>query len=89
MPAMNDLKDVLANRDWVRRESPFSHVVASDVFTRSSYADLSPQLLAKLGGGPEKSMLPRTMPDIDVYEVAFDPSRAVLSRSLFRRLGAT
>ena len=74
MPAMNDFTEVLANRDWERRESPFPHVVASGVFTPSFYADLSAQLLKMLGGGPEKNKLPRTMPGMDVYGVAFDAS---------------
>jgi hypothetical protein len=69
-----DLTAVLANRDWVRRDVPFPHVVATDVFKTDFYHSLSAQLLGMLGGGPEKTRLPRAMPGVDVYGVPFDPS---------------
>jgi hypothetical protein len=71
MTAKNDLAAVLANGDWARREFPFPHVVASDVFTSGFYEALALQLLGMLGGGPEKTKLPRTIPGQDVYGMPF------------------
>ncbi len=73
MSAANDLCKVLVNRDWVRRELPFPHVVASNVFTASFYEALSLQLMGMLGGGPEKTKPPRAMPGLDVFGMAFAP----------------
>lgn len=73
MSAANDLCKVLVNRDWVRRELPFPHVVASNVFTASFYEALSLQLMGMLGGGPEKTAPPRGMPGLDVFGMAFAP----------------
>ncbi|MBE7186690.1 2OG-Fe(II) oxygenase [Jatrophihabitans endophyticus] len=37
---MSGLTDVIANRRWVRRNRPFPHVVAADVFVPEFYAEL-------------------------------------------------
>jgi hypothetical protein len=41
LPRNAALGDILANRAWLHRTSPFSHVVASDVFTPDVYMELA------------------------------------------------
>jgi hypothetical protein len=67
------LDDVLANRSWLRRDRPFRHIVAHDVFTPDFYAILAGQLGEILGRGlsdvPAQGRFSRGMKGYDAYGI--------------------
>jgi hypothetical protein len=70
------LTEILANREWLRRSSPFLHVAARDVFTAEFYAALAAQLRAILARGlsetPEPVRFSRNIRGYDCYGIGFD-----------------
>ena len=72
------LAEKLANRRWLRREKPFPHVVATDVFTPAAYRDIEvafQQLLALgLGDPRERERFSRSIEGYDVYALSLQPS---------------
>jgi 2-oxoglutarate-Fe(II)-dependent oxygenase superfamily protein len=75
---MNRLDRLLANRAWLRREDPFPHVVARDVFTGEFYRALAGQIDAILVRGlsetPAADRFSRNIPGYDSYGIGFDRS---------------
>ncbi|WP_027344393.1 2OG-Fe(II) oxygenase [Hamadaea tsunoensis] len=67
------LDDVLANRSWLRRDRPFRHFVARDVFTPDFAASLAAQLGEILGRGlsdvPAQGRFSRGMKGYDAYGI--------------------
>jgi hypothetical protein len=72
------LADVLANRAWLRREHPFPHIVARDVFTAEFYGALAAQMRGVLARGLSETPAPdrfsRNIPGYDSYGIGFDAS---------------
>lgn len=72
------LEGILANRTWLRRDDPFPHVVARDVFTPDFYAVLADQIRGMLARGlsetPAHGLFSRNIPGYDSYGIAFDES---------------
>ena len=70
-----DLESVLASRTWLRRQRPFPHVLARDVFTTDFYRDLEAQLRSIFAAGlsevPDRSRLSRSIRGYDVYATGF------------------
>jgi 2-oxoglutarate-Fe(II)-dependent oxygenase superfamily protein len=68
-----ELREVLASREWLRRESPFPHVIAKDVFQPSFYRALDDQLRQMLARGlserPDRSRFSRNIPGYDAYGI--------------------
>lgn len=75
---MTELREVLANRAWLRRVEPFPHVVAHDVFTREYYAELAAQVEGLLALGlserPARGRFSRNIPGYDAYGMGLDTS---------------
>jgi 2OG-Fe(II) oxygenase superfamily len=67
--------DVLANRAWLRRESPFPHMAARNVFIPGFYNLLAAALTDILSRGlsetPCRDRLSRSMPGYDSYGMGF------------------
>src|ERR1700738_2835909 len=70
-----DLESVLASRTWLRRQRPFPHVLARDVFTTDFYRDLEAHLRSILATGlsevPDRSRFGRNIPGYDAYSTGF------------------
>jgi len=64
---------VLQSRRWWRRDRPFTHFVASDVFTPAFSAELERDFRALLTGGPDKSFL-RAKSGYDARIYPFSPA---------------
>ncbi len=64
--------EVLQSRRWWRRERPFTHFVATDVFSPEFYAELEGSFRAILAGGLDKSF-PRGKTGYDAYIHSFPP----------------
>jgi hypothetical protein len=75
---MSRLGDVLASREWLRRVSPFPHVVAHDVFKADFYAALCKQMqelfMYGISETPTRGRFSRNMPGYDAYGVGFGAS---------------
>jgi hypothetical protein len=75
---MIELADVLVNRAWLRRERPFPHVVAQNVFREDFYEQLADQLRQILVRGlsetPSPYLFSRSIPGYDSYGIGFDHS---------------
>jgi len=69
------LAKILANRRWIRRERPYPHVVARNVFTPAFYSALEAEfymLLAKgLSECPNSARMSRTIAGYDAYGIGF------------------
>jgi hypothetical protein len=69
---------VLANRAWLRRDQPFPHVVARDVFIDDFYEALADTIRGTLARGlsetPAAHLFSRSIPGYDSYGIGFDPS---------------
>jgi hypothetical protein len=69
---------VVRNRRWLRREWPFPHIVARDVFEHDFYQALECQLRQLLSRGlsdqPAPGIFSRDMPGYDAFGVGFVPS---------------
>jgi hypothetical protein len=67
--------DALATRAWLRRESPFPHISARQVFTLAFYRTLAGELTAILRKGlseaPVRDRFSRSMPGYDSYGIRF------------------
>jgi 2OG-Fe(II) oxygenase superfamily len=78
MPELLALSEVIANRAWLRIESPFPYVVARDVFTPAFYNALESQLQAILDQGLSdadgSAGIRRTIPGYDAYGMGLDES---------------
>lgn len=72
------LQEVLANRAWLRRERPFPHVVARNVFADDFYDELARSICGRLAQGlsetPSPHRFSRSIPGYDSYGIGFDPS---------------
>jgi hypothetical protein len=74
------LADILANRTWLRRNEPFFHVLARDVFTQRFYASVASEYMQILGrrlyeganGHGEK--FSRSIAGYDAYGMGFNQS---------------
>jgi len=70
------LSRLLANRRWLRRSEPFSHVVARDVFIPAVYQELADQIQTILDRGLSETADPtrfsRSIPGYDSYGIGFD-----------------
>ena len=66
-----ELADALAHRRWLRRDLPFPHVVATDVFTPAVYAELVGDFRARM----ERGEL-RPMAGYDALGLSFDATVA-------------
>jgi hypothetical protein len=75
---MIELTDILANRAWLRREQPFPHFVAQNVFRYDFYEQLAAQLRQTLARGlsetPSPYLFSRNIPGYDSYGIGFDQS---------------
>jgi hypothetical protein len=68
------LSRVLQNRRWIRREKPFPHIVAKDVFAKPFYESLVAQFSFHFPDSPSGSLDPeRKMRDYDAYGTHFEP----------------
>src|SRR5262249_52470121 len=68
------LSCVLQNRRWIRREKPFRHIIAEDVFTEPFYESLVAQFRCYFSDSPIGSPDPeRKMGGYDAYGIHFDP----------------
>ncbi|GII00050.1 2OG-Fe(II) oxygenase family protein [Planobispora takensis] len=72
---MAALGSVIGNRAWLRRNHPFPHVVARDVFSGDFYAALDAQVAGILGRGlsetPDPGRFSRNIPGYDSYGIGF------------------
>lgn len=68
-----DLSELLANRIWLHRMRPFSHVVASNVFTADFYGELAnatQEILTQgLSDAPNDGQFSRGMAGYDAYGI--------------------
>jgi hypothetical protein len=75
---MIELADILVNRTWLRREQPFPHFVAQNVFRQDFYEQLAAQLRQTLARGlsetPSPYLFSRNIPGYDSYGIGFDQS---------------
>lgn len=75
---MLDLGSVLANRGWLKRTSPFPHIVACDVFTLAYYDALAEQVREILDRGlsehPAPGRFSRNIRGYDAYGLGLDHS---------------
>ena len=71
-----DLESILESRTWLRRQRPFPHVLAREVFTPDFYRDLEEQLRSIFAAGlsevPDRSRFARNIPGYDAYATGFD-----------------
>lgn len=65
-------REVIQNRHWWRRERPFPHFVAKDVFVDSFYRELVEAFRSILGRGLDRSFI-RSARGYDAYICAFPP----------------
>lgn len=74
----DDLAEVLANRRWLRRQWPFPHVVARQVFHEAFYEALADQLRTIVDLGlsetPDRSRFSRNIAGYDSYGIGFSPA---------------
>jgi hypothetical protein len=69
------LGDVLAHRMWLRRERPFPHIVARDVFEPAFYGALESHVRQILQDRIiQSSAGDRSIPGYDAYGIGFDES---------------
>jgi len=72
---MPELGDVLESREWLRRASPFPHVIARNVFRPDFYGELAAQVRALLDLGlsetPDGRRFSRNIPGYDAYGIGF------------------
>ncbi|MDQ2795903.1 MAG: 2OG-Fe(II) oxygenase [Actinomycetota bacterium] len=73
MTSPRPLCEVLANRRWVRRQLPFPHTVASNVFTAECYAELDTEFRRIETEHPE--VFQRTMANYDAAGAELDHYR--------------
>jgi 2OG-Fe(II) oxygenase superfamily len=82
-----DLESVLASRTWLRRQRPFPHVLARDVFTTDFYRDLEAQLRSIFAAGlsevPDRSRFSRNIPGYDAYAIGFRAQSTTGPNALF------
>jgi len=75
---MFDLPSILANRAWLRRPSPFPHVVACNVFAPLFYEALATSLRRILEAGLSESPIAgrfsRNIPGYDAYGIGINDS---------------
>lgn len=83
---MFPLVDVIANRSWLHRSSPFHHVVARNLFQPDFYDLLAAQLQEILARGlsevPARKRFSRSIPGYDAYGFGF-PSSTTGALSVF------
>ncbi len=86
---MIPLTTLLQNRKWMRREQPFDHIVARDVFTPPFYAMLSGAMKAIIANGVHEehvdNCFSRTITGYDAYGLSID-DRTPWPLSLFATL---
>jgi hypothetical protein len=72
-----ELPQVLSNRRWLRRSTPFHHIVAGNVFLKAFYELLVSALEGIFRTGleerPRRVVLTRSMPSYDAYGMTFPP----------------
>jgi hypothetical protein len=72
---MFSLADIVANRAWLRREYPFPHITAHNIFTADFYAELANQMATILSRGlsesPCRDRFSRSIPGYDSYGIGF------------------
>jgi hypothetical protein len=72
-----ELPQVLDNRRWLRRSTPFRHIVAGNVFSKAFYellvANLDGLFRTGLKEAPKRRVLSRSMPSYDAYGMTFPP----------------
>jgi 2OG-Fe(II) oxygenase superfamily len=73
---MTNLAEVISNRSWLKRQTPFDHVVAESVFIAPFYRMLEQQLRKILERGlsetPVPQMYSRNIPGYDTYALGFN-----------------
>jgi hypothetical protein len=75
-PSATEMAAALSTRRWLRRDDPFPHLIANDVFTPRVYAALEAQFLTRLhppGARPDVSGFTRSIRGYDVTAFLFHP----------------
>ena len=74
---MIELQDVIRNRAWLRPQSPFPYVTATNVFVDGFYRKLETELAEILHGGtsevPGRQRFSRNISNYDAHTIGFTP----------------